>query len=69
VFLVNNGTEATEALAVGGAQSFGTFIWQPPHQDFAALGATAGTDAFRVEMLNLDNAKAADVHATFLYAD
>ncbi len=67
VFLVNNGVEATEALAIGGGAPFTGWTWTAPHPDYAALGTTAGADTFRVEMINLDDANAADVHCVFLY--
>jgi hypothetical protein len=67
VFLVNNGVEASEALAVGGAPAFGSWTWTPPHPDYAALGTTAGADTFRTEFLNLDDSLAADCHCVFLW--
>jgi hypothetical protein len=69
VFLVNNSVEDTEALAVGGGPPHQTFEWQPPHRNFTTLGTSGGTDAFRVEVTNLDDSNAADVHAVFNYAD
>jgi hypothetical protein len=67
VFLVNNGVEATEALAVGGGNAFTGWTWEPPHRNYAALGTTAGADTFRVEFISMDDANAADAHAVFLY--
>lgn len=43
--------------------------WKPPHRDFAThAGASAGLDVFRVTVTNMDNAKAADLHAGFFYS-
>lgn len=67
VFLVDNSVEATEPIAVGGGPAFTAWSYQPPHRNYAVLGTSAGTDAFRVEMTNLDDANAADVYATFAY--
>jgi hypothetical protein len=46
-----------------------TVIWRTPHRDFVAhAGASAGTDVFRAVVTNLDNAKAADLHAAYYYS-
>lgn len=69
VFLVNNSVEGTEALAVIGGPAFSQVTWAPSHVAFATLGTSGGTDAFRVEFINLDNENAADAHAVFAYSD
>ena len=68
VFTISNGVESTDAVAVGGGQTCQAWTWDPPHQDFAAVTATAGVDGFRVEFTNLDQENAADAHAVFNYA-
>ena len=67
VFLVNNGVEATEALAIGGGSPFTGWTWNAPHVAYATLGTTAGADNFRVEFISMDDANAADAHCVFLY--
>lgn len=69
VYTVDNAVESTDPVAVGGSDSFGTYEFRPTHRDYVTLGATAGLDAFRVEMTNLHATDAADVYATFYYED
>jgi hypothetical protein len=69
IFVVNNSVEGTEALAIGGGPAMQGWTWTPPHRNFTTLGTSGGTDAFRAEVTNLDDANAADVHAVFAYAD
>lgn len=69
VHTVDNGSESASPIAVGGGQAFAPFIWKAPHRNYATLGTTAGLDAFRVKITNLDDANAADVYATFHYED
>jgi hypothetical protein len=69
VHTVDNAVESTDPLAVGGGQAHMAWTWQPHHRDYVALGATAGLDAFRVNVTNLDDTNAADVYATFEYED
>jgi len=65
---VDNGVESA-ILVIGGFAAFGGFYYKPPHPNYIVLGATAGLDAFRVNVTNLDDANAADVYATFHYED
>jgi hypothetical protein len=46
-----------------------TIQWRPPHRAFAQSGSGAGADGFRAAFTNLDTSEAADVYATFHYAD
>jgi len=47
-----------------------TVTWKPPHRAFAqAPAAGAGTQGWRAAMTNMDTSEAADVYATFMYAD
>ncbi len=69
VYTVDNAVESTDPYAVGGGQGFTSWQWKPPHRNYVTLGATAGLDAFRVEVTNLDDNLAADVYATFHYED
>lgn len=69
IFKVENTVEATEPSAVGGGAQMGAWSWKPSHRNFMSITATAGTDAFRVEVTNLDAENAGDVYATFEYAD
>jgi hypothetical protein len=43
--------------------------WRPPSRKFVQSGSTAGADGFRAAFSNLDSSDAADVYATFFYAD
>ena len=61
---VDNGVESA-ILVVGGFPAFGSFQYKPPHKNYIALGTTAGLDAFRANVTNLDDAIAASVYATF----
>ena len=69
IHTVNNATESTDPVAVVGAESMGTVCWNSPHRNYVTLGATAGLDAFRAKVTNLDDSNAADVYATFYYED
>jgi len=66
---VDNSVESTDPVVVGGGQAFMPFQWNTTALDYVKLGATVGTDAFRVKVTNLDDANAADVYATFHYQD
>jgi hypothetical protein len=46
-----------------------TIQWRPPHRAFSQSGSGAGADGFRAAFTNLDTSEAADVYATFHYAD
>ncbi len=48
IHTVDNSVESTDPIAVGGGAAMTTFQYQPRHRDYHILGATAGTDAFRV---------------------
>ena len=69
VYTVDNAVESTNPVGVGGGAAFGAWEFSPPHKDYIFTGATAGLDAFRVEMTNLDDSQAADVYAAFYYED
>lgn len=69
LFKVLNGVEDSEPTVIGGGNPFDTFQWQAPHRDYCALTASGGSDHFRVEVTNLDDADPADVYATFHYED
>lgn len=69
VYTVDNGVESTDPVAVGGAVAFGTFEFRPTHRDYVTLGATAGLDAFRAEVKNLDDNQAADFYMVAHYED
>ena len=69
IYTVDNAVESTDPYAVGGAAAFQSWQWKPPHRNYVTLGATAGLDAFRAEVTNLDDNLAADVYATFHYED
>lgn len=64
IHTVDNGSESTNPIAVGGGRAFEKCEFSWPHKDYAALGTTAGTDAFRAKVTNLDQ-NAADVYAVF----
>lgn len=53
IYTVDNAVESTDPVGVGGGPAFGTFEFRPSHRNYITLGATAGLDAFRVEMTNL----------------
>jgi hypothetical protein len=69
VHTVDNAVESTDPVAVGGGQADEPFLFRTTHRDYITLGATAGLDAFRVKVTNLDDNLAADVYATFHYED
>lgn len=69
LYTVDNGVESTDPLAVGGGQAFQSWTYEPPHRNYITLGATAGLDAFRVEVKNLDDQQAADFYAVLHYED
>ncbi len=54
---------------IGGGQAATPWQLKTPHRNYITLGATAGLDAFRVNVTNLDNNSAADVYAVFHYED
>lgn len=65
---VDNAAESA-VKGIGGGQPNQPYIWQARHRNYITLGATAGLDAFRVNVTNLDNTQAADVYAVFEYED
>ena len=65
---VDNAVESG-VKAVGGAQAFNEWVYDDPSKAYITLGTTAGLDAFRANITNLDDANAADVYATFYYED
>jgi hypothetical protein len=68
IFTVDNGSESTRKGITGGPPMEATF-WKPSHRNYITLGATAGTDAFRLKFTNLDDTNAADAHVIFHYED
>ena len=66
VHTVDNGVESA-ILVIGGFQAFVGWQYKTPHRNYIVLGTTAGVDAFRVNVTNLDDANAADIYATFHY--
>jgi len=69
VFTVDNAVESTDPLGVGGGAAHESWVFQPSHRNYVTLGNTGGLDAFRVEIINLDDNQAADAYATFHYED
>ena len=69
VRLISNGTPDTNPRVIGGGAAYTSFNFKTPHRNYFTLTSTAGTDAFRVGVTNLDNNTAADVYATFQYED
>lgn len=65
---VDNASESA-VKTVGGGQAAQAWTFDAPHRNYITLGATAGLDAFRVNVTNLDNNTAADVYASFFYED
>lgn len=65
---VANAVATSVAVVFGNA---GELVqWRPPNRNFFVVGgATAGLDALRVVMTNLDPSEAADVYATVYYSD
>lgn len=69
---VDNAVEssgATGIKGIGGGSAFDPCILTMPHRNYCVLGTTAGLDAFRVNVTNLDDLSAADVYAVFYYED
>lgn len=69
IHTVDNSVESTDPIAVGGGAPMSTFQYSPPHRNYHILGTTAGTDAFRVKVQNLDDSLAADVNAAIQFED
>lgn len=69
IYKVEDGSEGSDPVALGGGPAFHTYEFVPPHRDYITLGTNAGLDAFRAEVTNLHAADAADVYATFYYED
>jgi hypothetical protein len=69
LYTVDNAVESTNPVGVGGAPAMTAWTWDAPHRDYVTLGATAGLDAFRAEVTNLDDNLAADVYAQFYFSD
>jgi hypothetical protein len=69
VYTVDNAVESTDPVGMGGAPAFGTYTFKPTHRDYVTLGATAGLDAFRAEVKNLDDSLAADFYMVAHYED
>ena len=68
VFTVDNGVESSRKGVTGGPPHTAVqFI--PTHRDYIQVGATAGVDAFRLKVTNLDDTLAADFHVVFHYED
>jgi hypothetical protein len=66
---VEDATPSNLSALIFGRPNEAVYI-EPPHQDFWTLtGGAAGLDAFRASVTNMDNSQAADLHATFFYAD
>lgn len=62
-----NGVATPVAIGGGGIDS--PFVWEPPHEDFAVSGSSAGADGFRAAVVNLDPVDATDFYASFAYND
>lgn len=69
IHTVDNDVESTDPVAVGGAPAHTSWAWAPSHRNYVTLGATAGLDAFRAKVTNLDDNNAADVYAHFEMED
>lgn len=65
---VDNAVESG-VKGIGGGAAYKSWQFTAPHRNYITLGATAGLDAFRVNVTNLDNSQAADVYAVFYYED
>lgn len=68
VFTVDNAVESSRKGVTGGP-SMTAVQYIPAHEDFIQVGATAGIDAFRLKVTNLDDNLAADFHVVFHYND
>lgn len=68
LYTIENDVASSDPIAIGGADSFGTFTWKAPHPDFVEVSSSAGTDGFRVTVTNLGT-QAVDVYATFHMRD
>jgi hypothetical protein len=68
IFTVDNAVESSRKGVTGGSAHEGV-QYIPEHEDFIQVGATAGVDAFRVKVTNLDDNLAADFHVVFHYND
>ena len=68
IFTVDNAVESSRKGVTGGA-AMQSVQWTPTHRDYVQVGATAGTDLFRVKFTNLDDNLTADAHVVFHYED
>lgn len=64
---VDNSVESA-VKGIGGADALCAWQLRLP-VGYVALGTTAGTDAFRVKVTNLDQDRTADVYAVFMHED
>jgi len=69
LYLVDNGAEATDPFAVGGAPAYERYVWDTPHLDYVELGTSGGADTFRAEITNLDDSQTADFYVVWSYED
>ncbi len=69
VYTVDNAVESTDPVAVGGASAHNSWEFRPTHRSYVTVGNTAGLDAFRVEVKNLDDSLAADFYMVAHYED
>ncbi len=68
IFTVDNAVESSRKGMTGGP-AHTAVQYVPVHEDFIQVGATAGVDAFRLKVTNLDDNLAADFHVIFHYND
>jgi hypothetical protein len=68
VFTVDNAVESSRKGVTGGP-AHTAVQYVPQHEDFIQVGATAGVDAFRLKVTNLDDNLPADFHVVFHYKD
>jgi hypothetical protein len=68
IYRVQNGAQDTNPSAVGGAPGLQTFQWRSPDPIFITLGAAAAAlNAYRVIVVNLDQANTSDCYVVFHY--
>lgn len=68
VFTIDNAIESSRKGVTGGPAMTG-IQYIPVHEDFIQVGSTAGVDAFRLKVTNLDDNLPADFHVVFHYND
>jgi len=70
IYRVQNGAQDNNPSAVGGGAGSQAWQWRTPDPVFISLGATAAAiNAYRVVVVNLDQASPADIYVSYHYGN